>query len=99
MSFGFPVQQTFASSTPATIVEKVEDVSPYAASRHVVHTVIFSGKVIPPNKYAYKDSLGYQGNILLSSYYYDLKVNRTIATYAGTVYCQGTCVGPSGVGK
>lgn len=65
MSFGFTTHQTFAASTPASIVEKVEEVSPYAASRYVVHSITKNGSVIPDQSYLYTDHHGYRGYIYL----------------------------------
>lgn len=87
MSFGFPVQQTFASSAPASVVEKIEEVSPYAARRYVTHSVVLNGKVIPDQRYMFTDNHGYRGYIYLSNYLYDSGLRKTTATYAGTVYC------------
>ena len=89
MSFGFTTHQTFAASTPASIVEKVEEVSPYATSKYVVHPVVFNRKIIPSNSYLYTDQHGYRGYIYLSNYIYDSDLKKTTATYEGTVYCSG----------
>lgn len=70
MSFGFTTHQTFATSTPASIVEEVEEVSPYAYSRYVTHEVGFNGDIVPPSRYSYKDSAGYAGYINLLKYEY-----------------------------
>lgn len=100
MSFSVTAHQSSASSTPISSVENIEEVSPYAASRYVVEAVVSVGKIVPANTYYYSDHFGYKGFITLASYTYDSKINRTTATYAGTVYCGSSyCPSPNSINK
>ena len=91
MSLGLPVNQTSASSTPASISELTNEVSPYAVSRFVVESKVYPRNVTPPSQYYYSDSNGYKGYIPLDYIIHDSVNYTSIAVYAGTVYCEGNC--------
>lgn len=69
---------------------KPQNEAPEAWSREVTERRTYSGKIIPPNTITYNKG-GYKGTLYLKRYSYDSGTKKTVATYTGTVWCEGTC--------